>query len=145
MSFICTVYTLFFGWKFLSYFCVLILIWWFLHTFWDICEVSGWFHHSFEISVKYQNDSIIVLCYLLVPTGQFFVVRMLHEASRLIHLSPQFIKKKLGNFSILPRKWHHPDSNPYLPIRRSMLCRWAIEPLTKWWLLPDFIYVIYAF
>ena len=45
-----------------------------------------------------QNDSIIVLCYLLVPTGQFFVVRMLHEASRLIHLSPQFITKEIGKF-----------------------------------------------
>ena len=39
---------------------------------------------------------ILVLTMLpisIVPTGQFFVVRMIHEASRLSHLSPQFIKK----------------------------------------------------
>ena len=44
---------------------------------------------------------ILVLTMLpisIVPTGQFFVVRMIHEASRLSHLSPQFIKKNPSNF-----------------------------------------------
>ena len=36
--------------------------------------------------------------YAVVPTGQFFVVLMIHEASRLSHLSPQFIKKIFAIF-----------------------------------------------
>ena len=47
---------------------------------------------------------------------------------RVIH-SPQFIKKEFAFPCILPRKRHQRDSNPPLSDRRSMLCRWATEPI----------------
>ena len=105
------------------------------------------FRHYFLLFHHYFLD--FYTTFWIDPTPKFNEHR-LNACPRhgdLCHLSPQLLKKKFAFLCILPRKRHRrrQDSNPPLLDRRSILCRWAIEPLTRWRLLPDFIYVIYIY
>ena len=50
---------------------------------------------NFDAGNEFQWNNDL---FSISPTGQFYVVLMIHEASRLSHLSPQFIKKIFAIF-----------------------------------------------